>query len=240
METEPARVLIVEDDDDLRESIREFLSISGYGVTAVANGKGFYHALDNGEYNVALIDIGLPDQSGLVLAQYLRANTQTGIIILTARDTDQDQIDGYQSGADLYLTKPVASKVLASAIVRLLERLPNASPQGQVLQRQDLNVNWLLNRQSWTLLLDGENLPIQLTSLEFRFLELLAISHGTQVTREHLVEQLYQQTDDYSGRALDAMVRRLRAKISKRSDQPTPIKSIYGVGYCFTGNISIR
>ncbi len=239
MTFEATRVIIVEDDDDLRESIGAFLRLSGYHVTAVGNGRAFYRALDEGEFNVAVIDIGLPDQSGLVLAQYLRANTTTGIIILTARDTEQDQLDGYTSGADLYLTKPVASKVLASAIARLAERVSGNPAVTAAAVSLSVLTAWTLCRDNWVLLgPDSQSIP--LTSLEFRFLELLATSPDQKATRDLLVSRLYQQADEYDSRALDALVRRLRNKLSRLSPPANPIKSLYGVGYCFSESLALK
>jgi len=237
MSVAPISVILVEDDDDLRESTREFLALTGYQVTAVSTGRGFYRALDEGQYVIAVIDIGLPDQSGLVLAEYLRANTTTGVIILTARDSEEDQLSGYESGADLYLTKPVASRVLGSAIARLAERL-QGTPVDVQQQAEHPGV-WILYREKWTILSpDGHS--VALTSLEYRFIELLAQTEDRQIDREQLLPRLYQQSDDYTGRALDALVRRLRSKMTRMPVPANPIKSIYGVGYCFSEALILK
>lgn len=231
-------VLVVEDDDDLRESLREFLALSGHNVTVAASGRAFYRALDEFQFTVAVIDVGLPDQSGFVLAEYLRANTDTGIVMLTARDAEDDQLRGYESGADIYLTKPVNSRVLVSAIARLAERLRGKAGGGNSRLSAPPG-SWFLSCSSWTLF-SPDGYSIVLTSLEYRFLEQLAQSEKRQMGRENLLANLYQQDDDYSGRALDAMVRRLRIKITRIQVSSNPIKSIYGVGYCFSENILIK
>ena len=237
--SEPVSVIIVEDDEDLLESIREFLTLSGYQVTAVGTGRAFYRALDEAEFTVAVIDIGLPDQSGLVLAEYLHTNSSTGVIIMTARDTEEDQLSGYDAGADLYLTKPVACKVLASAIARLAERVTGKpSPSGTFASLPAVTA-WTLCRDNWVLLSPHSH-SIPLTSLEFRFLELLATSPDHQANRDILISRLYQQPDEYNGRALDALVRRLRNKLSRLPIPASPVKNLYGVGYCFSEPIAFK
>jgi two-component system, OmpR family, response regulator len=239
MAPEQIKVIIVEDDNDLRDSINEFLTLSGYQVTAVGTGRAFYRALDQENFAVAVIDIGLPDQSGLVLAEYLRTNSATGVIILTARDTAEDQLRGYDAGADLYLTKPVASKVLASAIARLSERVGGKTACTGIVSPTPSAAAWILCRDKWVLL-SPESQIIQLTSREFFFLEQLALSADHQVSRDLLASRLYQQQDDYNSRALDALVRRLRNKLARLALQSNPIKNLYGVGYCFSETIILE
>lgn len=230
MTTEPIRIIVVEDDDDLRESLREFLTLSGYQVTAVGTGRSFYRALDEASYTVAVIDIGLPDQSGLVLAKYVRANTNTGIIVLTARDSEEDQLDGYDAGADLYLTKPIASRVLCSAIARLTDRLKIPA---DTLPQSAQEHGWCLCKEAWSLT-SPSGKSVQLTSLEYRFIEFLAKTADRQASRDQLLSHFYRRADEYTGRALDALVWRLRNKLGSLSDSANPIKSIYGFGYCFS------
>ena len=236
MNPEAVRIIIVEDDRVLRESLVEYLTLAGYQVVGAGSGREFYRALDTGSYDVAIIDVGLPDQSGLVLARYLRTNTAMGIIILTARDAEEDQLSGYQAGADLYLTKPVSSRVLASAIAQLSNRLSAAAA---VTPREEAT-GWILDLASWKLLTPQDS-AIELTSLELEFLKLLAKSSGSAVGRVKLIQQLYpSRTDDYSSRALDALVRRLRDKISCFPNAPNPVKSAYGIGFCFAEPLSMR
>ncbi len=125
------KVLLVEDDTDLRENMQEYLELTGYQVTGVADAKGFYTALEKETYKVAIIDIGLPDASGFMLAKHLRTiGSNIGIIILTANDAEVDQVKGYKAGADNYMVKPVSGPLLESAIQGLLFRLqqmPSAS-----------------------------------------------------------------------------------------------------------------
>ncbi len=238
MKPDSIRIIIVEDNVDLREGLSSYLSMLGYHVTEAGSGRDFYRALDQGDFDVAVIDIGLPDQSGLVLAEYLRGNTAaTGIIILTAHDSDEHQAQGYEAGADLYLTKPVSSKVLASAIARLAARL-NRTPVSPAAQLPAQS--WLIDGRGWTLYSPTAN-AILLTGPEIELLKLLSYAAGTPVSRAQLIERLYPaNNDDCSSRALDALVRRLRHKLSFHHVGSSPLKSIYGVGFCFIEMIKIK
>ena len=237
MSHENIRIIIVEDDADLRESIAEYLTISGYQVTGVGSGRAFYRALDEAAYQVAIIDLGLPDQPGMVLVEYLHANTDMGIIILTASDSEASQLQGYQTGADLYLTKPIASSVLESAIARLVKRLN--LQQTAIQQNQLTPGGWQLHRDKW-LLVSPQGVEVPLTSLEFRFLAKLAGTSDLQASRQELLQEFYSDADEYTGRALDALVRRLRTKLSNRQDAVAPIKTVYGTGYCFAEQLVLK
>ncbi len=237
MSAEQIRIIIVEDDLVLRTSLIEYLELVGYLVTGAGSGREFYRALDTGSYDLAIIDVGLPDQSGLVLATYLHTNTTMGVIILTARDGEEDQLSGYESGADLYMTKPVSAKVLALAIAKLAKRV---KPLADSAQKDGISNCWILDQTFWTLLAP-DNTLVELTSLELEFLKILMKSSGDSVSRDLLVKQLYpSRIDDYSGRALDALVRRLREKISNVPGKPNPVKSSYGIGFCFAEPLSFK
>lgn len=232
MQVKTPRIILVEDDADLRESIAEGLELFGFQVTGVGSGREFYCKLaDDGPFAVAVIDVGLPDQSGLVLAEYCRANTAMGIIMLTAHDSEDDFFRGYEAGCDLYLTKPFPSRVLASAITRLVERLPighTAAAQGSSRAPR-----WTLDRTAWKLFTPGDEI-ISLTSREMQVLTALLETPGEPVTRDHLQRLLYPRCDEYSGRALDALIRRLRAKTSQSGGEPIPVKTVHSVGYCLS------
>ncbi len=223
------KVLIVEDDQDLRESVVEYLAMAGFQTESVRNAAEFYQAVSVGSWSVVVVDIGLPDQTGYVLVEYLRSNTGMKVIILTARDAIEDRVKGYDSGADLYLVKPVDCRELAAAITSLAQR--------QVNKIDPLTLNiadaWTLTRKSWALVApDGSE--ISLTGKEVQFLELLASSPGKTIPRETILVRLYQRYDEHTSRALDSLVRRLRAKSVASIGTPVPIKTLHSVGYCFS------
>ena len=117
-------ILIVEDDKDLLQSMVDYLTLKGYNVTGVGSAREFYKSISEQVYAVVILDIGLPDQDGILIAQYIRKNTDMRIIIASARASTNDKIIGREAGADIYLVKPVHFQELVTTIDSLLSRLP--------------------------------------------------------------------------------------------------------------------
>jgi two-component system, OmpR family, response regulator len=227
------KVLVIEDNHDLRESVVECLTLAGLSALGVGSASECYQALVCSEFNVALVDIGLPDQSGYVLAKYIRDNTPLAVIILTARDALDDRVKGYDSGADLYLVKPVDCRELAAAVTSLAQR------QQVRIEPQPANPAveaWSLHLGSWKLGAPNGKTS-ELTAKELQFLELLAATPGRSVLRDTLLTKLYPRHDEYTSRSLDSLVRRLRAKISADTGVAVPIKTAHAVGYCFSATL---
>ncbi|MCW2478633.1 response regulator transcription factor [Candidatus Symbiopectobacterium sp. NZEC135] len=224
-------VLLVEDDEDLRDSLVEWLALNNMTITAAKNAAEFYQSLPKCHFQVAVIDVGLPDQVGYVLAEYLRANTNMGIIILTARSSLEDKLKGYRSGADIYLVKPVDCRELSAVITSIAQRIDKPTAEVSEAQKQ-----WTIFSTQWKLSCNQDALVL-LSLKELMFLELLADKPGTPVQRKMILERLYQRDDYYSGRSLDSLVRRLRAKVASQIGVDIPIRTVHAVGYCFVGEI---
>lgn len=234
---EQTDVIYVEVDHDLRECIQKYLPLAGISVTTVSGEKNYYRALDQGNFAVAVIDIGQSDQAGLLLAEYTRNNTQLAIIILTALNTLETRINSYNRGGDLFLSKPIECLELAAAIKSLASR--RKQEQVSVPALTPLTDGWVLLRQGWRLIQpNGGILP--LTRKEFQVMELLATTPGEPIARERLLAHIYLRNDEYTSQALDTLIRRLRSKISHHSDQTSPILTAYGIGYCFSAPVQIR
>ncbi len=223
-------VIIVEDDQALRANLTDYLNLTGFNATGVGSGLEFYHALSVIEFDVAVIDIGLPDQSGFVLVEYARKNTAMGLIIITALDTIAARVTGYDCGSDLFLAKPIDCRELAAAITSIASRNKKNQKQFKIVDY------WLLQRIEQALVTpDGTQLD--LTAKEYSVIELLAKSPGDIVMRELLLEKIYHDVTECNSRALDSLVRRLRRKIEVRCGVVPPIKSAYGSGYLFNAKL---
>ena len=236
------RVIVVEDDRDFRESMVEYLVLKGLEVSGVATALEFYQSITLHKYAVAILDIGLPDQNGLVLAEYIRKNTGMRIIILTAQASLESKVNAYQVGADIYLVKPIDFSELSASIYSMLGRLDASQsllPSQQTAEPAPENKppQWTLLRSNRTLCLPtGE--AIKLTSKEFDLIELLAISSNTVVHRHDLVSSLGYDNNEQGNRSLDALVHRLRLK-KDGLDYIIPIKTAHGSGYIFSAPITI-
>lgn len=232
------KVLIVEDNHDLRESVVEYLVMAGVEAVGVGSAAEFYSAMTAGEWSIVVVDVGLPDQSGYVLVEYIRKNTAMKVIILTARNALDDRVKGYDSGADLYLTKPVDCRELTAAITSLSLRRKNTEQLPTAPLPSPPQDAWSLARSAWGLVSpDGK--VIELTGKELKFLELLATTPGVPVPRESLLLKLYNRHDEYTSRSLDSLVRRLRTKIQAATEFPQPIKTHHAVGYCISAGLRL-
>lgn len=225
------KILIVEDDIDLSSSLSSYLVNSGFEVTAVGSCLECYNALSKAQYHVVLVDVSLPDQSGFVLAEYLRSNTSMKVIILTAHERIEDRVRGYAAGAHNYFVKPVDARELQAAIMSLVnaDRLSGLEATSEA---------WVLLLQNWQLKM-GQGNAIKLTLLELQFLELLTVAAGQVVPRNVLLNALYKRHDEHSNRALDSLVRRLRAKITAKN-YPSPIMTAHAVGFCFSAPVVVE
>lgn len=223
-------VLLVEDDEPLRESLSSYLRLQGFAVTAVGDGLSFYRCLERERFAVLVIDLGLPDQAGEVLIDYARRNRDAAIVVITARDTLDTRVESYRSGADLFLAKPVDGRELAAALTSLGARRSAASP---VPAREP----WRLKSRERLLIgPDGER--VELTPKEFRFLQLLAAAAGRTRPREELLQELYGRADEAAERALETLVRRTRQTIAEGAAGVAPILTEHGVGYAFVEPIA--
>lgn len=229
----PDRIIMVEDDQTLRESIAEYLTCVGFCVTAVDSGLHFYHALASQSFAVAIIDLGLPDLDGMRLVEYIHSNTAMGCIILTARDSVEDRVSGYDSGADLYMVKPADCRELASALSRMLQR---TSAAGQIMPLS--SGQWRINCQS-AILVTPSGAIITLTAREMDFLICLAASPEETIARNKILSEMGYSDDEFSNRALESLIRRLRRKIENVFGS-SPILTRHRVGYSFSAPIVIN
>ncbi|MBV5303707.1 MAG: response regulator transcription factor [Chlorobium sp.] len=230
------RLIIVEDDPLLRQDMIEYLTLAGYDVTGVGSAADFYHEVRTHHYVLAILDVGLPDQSGLVLAEYLRKNSSLRIIMLTALSSSDDKFAGYRSGVDIYMTKPVDCRELAASIGNLIERITAALPPPAAAAAAS---SWKLLRSTWELQTPAGD-TISLTAKEFEFITcLVAPNQQTTVQRQDALKALGYQLNEYGNRSLEALVHRLRQKV-EALNCPFPVKTSRGIGYSFTADLVIE
>jgi len=227
------RVVLLEDDDALRESLTEILNLSGISTDSAENAITFYQLINTSHFDVAIIDIGLPDQSGLKVAEFLRQKTAMGIILLTAKSAIEDRIEGYHCGADHFFVKPANTQELIAAIQALYTRLTET----QSLASQAPG-RWCLDKTAWQLICpDGSE--IKMTAKEMLFMETLMREPGKHIARKDLMHRLSYPMNEYGSRSMDAMLRRLRKKAEMSLDKSIPIQTIRTVGYCFSSSATI-
>jgi DNA-binding response OmpR family regulator len=218
-------VLLVEDDARIRSALRLALADEGYHVVEAATGERALELLADGTApDVVLLDLMLPGMDGLSVCSRIREEGDLPIIIVTARTQSHEVIEGLEAGADDYVTKPADAGELAARIRALLRRV-RGSGQDQAIALGDLTV---LPGESRVL---RDTTEIPLTKTEFRLLYTLVAAQGSVVTREQLLERVWEY--DYFGdtRLLDVHIRRLRRKIERDPGRPELVVTVRGVGY---------
>lgn len=223
-----AHLILLEDEPVLREELAEFLVSVGHEVTAVDSLATFRQTYASQVHTIALIDIGLPDGSGLDLIQSLRAEGhRLGIIVLTARSAMQDKVQGLTDGADHYLPKTVDLQEIAATVAALSRRLG-----------VDAKPRWVLTDSPRQLISPG-GVIIPLSGQDHTVLHALASSQD-YVTREAIVVALGGNYLDYDQRRLDTQMRRLRRKVEETCGLALPVSTLRGTGYRFHDDIDIR
>jgi two-component system, OmpR family, response regulator len=217
------RVLVVEDDPGMAAVLARGLRESGFAVDLTSNGQdGLWLAADI-EYDVVVLDIGLPDVDGLqVLARLRTAKRWMPVLLLTARDAVDDRVIGLDSGADDYLTKPFAFPELLARIRALVRRGPRERSSVLVVGDLELDPAARQVRRAGT--------PVPLTSKEFALLECFMLAPGQVLTRTHLIEHVWDVAFDADSNVVDVYVGYLRAKIDRRFGRNT-LQTVRGSGY---------
>ena len=220
------RVLLVEDEAALRESVQDALADAGYALDAAADGEeGLYFGTEFAP-DVAVIDLGLPKLNGIELIRRLRAQHRSfPILVLTARDRWQDKVEALGAGADDYLVKPFHVEELLARLNALLRRASGwAQP---VLSCGPIEMDTVAQqvRVSGT--------PIELTTFEYRVLHYLVLHAGEVVSKTELTEHLYDQDYDRDSNVIEVFVGRLRRKLDPDGSLG-PIETLRGRGYRFT------
>lgn len=219
-----ARLLLIEDDDSIRESLSLFLVQEGYSVGEAPDGERGLAAFGRNEADLVLVDLMLPGIDGYEVVRRLRRSSDVPIVIVTARGDTYDVVAGLEAGADDYVTKPLAAKEL-SARIRALLRRSAVRPAPSVLSFDGLEIE----PETATVRRDGQE--VALTKSEFRLLCTLAERPGWVLSRAQLLERVWDY--DYGGdtRLVDVHVRRLRAKIERDPAHPQWIVTVRGLGY---------
>lgn len=218
------RVLLVEDERDLREEVVAALNDLGFQSEGCADASQLYSKLAHAPdpWDIVVLDIGLPDEDGLTVARTLRRDTNLGIVMFTARGEVSQRVMGLEGGADAYMVKPVDLRELAATLRGVARRLTPAKPPC-----------WRLEDNDWFLSAPNSK-TVELTAPERTCLGLLLSRAGVEVSREALVTALAgKAVAAYDPHRLDMLVHRLRAKVSAATGLTLPVKAVRGAGYVF-------
>jgi len=219
------RMLVLEDETGLREQVVSVLRGAGYAVDGTGTGKEGLFMGDECQYDLAVVDIGLPDMSGIDVIKHWRAKQRAfPVLILTAHGRWQEKVEGLEAGADDYLVKPVHMEELLARVRALVRRASGwAQP---VLSGGPI----ALDTKAQTVTVAG--VAIELTAFEYKILEYLMLNRGKVVSKTELTEHIYDQDFDRDSNVMEVLVGRLRRKLDPQNAL-VPIETLRGRGYRF-------
>lgn len=220
-----ADILLIEDNEELRNLIKAFLERGGYAVAAVSSGEEALGWLGRERAKLMLLDIMLPGMDGFALCDKVRKENNIPIIILSACTEKEDQMNGFSLGADDYVEKPVDMDILLAKIGALMRRNYELKRQNTVIHSGGL----IIDKDAKQVTLDGKTLSM--TVKEYELLLLLVENPGKVLRKEYLFNRIWGADSFSENQTLTVHIKMLRDKIEKDSRQPKRIQTVWGVGY---------
>lgn len=223
---------VVEDDDSVRESVSTLLQAEGFTVEKYPDGQAAYDGFLQGQPDIALIDLMMPNMDGMELVRRVREQWDFPVIMVTGRDDEIDEAMGLRLGADDYVHKPFAKRLLLERVRASLRRAqrttaPQAAAQDHVVTRGPLQMNHECHSVTWS------GAAVTLTVTEFQLLDALARRPGVVKTRDQLMDVAYSEHVYVDDRTIDSHIKRLRKKLRAADPAFAAIETLYGVGYRF-------
>ncbi len=227
-----ARIAVVDDEEDIREMLRDYLGRAGHEVVTARDGPSLEALLAAGPPPALFVlDVGLPGQDGLELARMLRARLDPGIVMLTGAGDLVDRVVGLEIGADDYVAKPFELAELAARIAAVLRRRGPERPQaveGAAFGRYRLDLRAFCLR-------DASGRTVELSPMEVDLVAAFATNPGKVLSRDDLMRLAPPRDDDSNDRSIDHRITRLRRKLEDDPEHPQLVKTVRGMGYVFTG-----
>ena len=223
-----ASLLVVDDDVRMLRLMTRILEMEGYGVLGASNGQAALDLLDRKTVDLVLLDVMMPDLDGYTVCGHIRETSQVPIIMVTVKDSDEEKVKGFDTGADDYVTKPFSSRELAARVKAVLHRARSWDETTQpVFQFGDLVVDFPRHRVT----LHGQE--VNLTATEYRLLSYLIQNAGRLVTPAQILEAVW--GEEYAGEhhLLRVNIGRLRRKLEDNPKEPQFISTRVGIGYMF-------
>ncbi len=221
-------ILIVEDELELAQVLRDYLERAGFQVEAVTNGPAALSLFEHRSPDLVLLDLNLPGMDGLDVARTIRRKAMVPIIMVTARVEETDKLIGLELGADDYITQPFSPKEVVARVRAVLRRSQAPPQETEAITASDVDIDLVRHKVT---VAGGE---IDLTPTEFNLLAALAREPGRVFTRLQLLEATQGEAFEGYERTVDAHVKNLRSKIEADPKKPRYIQTVFGVGYRFS------
>ena len=216
-------VLVVEDDKEIREGVEIYLKSQGYEVFQAADGVEGLEVIEKEDIHLAIVDIMMPRMDGWQVCREIRESSKVPIIMLTARSEERDELQGFDLGVDEYISKPFSPKILVARVNAILRRTLG-SDAGDVMEAGGITID----KAAHIVKIDGK--PIELSYKEFELLTYFVENRGIALSREKILNNVWNY--DYFGdaRTIDTHVKKLRSKLGDKGEY---IRTIWGMGYKF-------
>ncbi|NOD90143.1 MULTISPECIES: response regulator [unclassified Ruegeria] len=223
-----AHLLIVDDDERIRDLLKKFLMRNGFLVTAARDAAHARRVLSGLDFDMIILDVMMPGEDGVSLTKSLRETHSTPILLLTAKGETEHRIAGLEAGADDYLAKPFEPKELLLRINAILRRMPETPAEETAAKILNLGpIRYDIERgEMW----QGEE-PVRLTATESQLMKIFSAQPGEPISRAKLVEDLGRDKGQAQERAVDVQITRLRRKIEQDPKQPRYLQTVRGAGY---------
>jgi DNA-binding response OmpR family regulator len=228
------KLLVVDDDQGLRELLHEYLSAQGFDVATVADGVAMERYLQESSVHLVILDLMLPGEDGLALARKLRARGNLPIIMLSARGDDVDRIIGLEVGADDYLAKPFNPRELLARIRAVLRRNEEVTEQVSTVEDSAVHHFGKYKLDANTHSLFKDSVEIALTAGEFNLLNIFVAHPNKVLSRDQLMDLMKGYERSPFDRSIDIRITRLRRKIEADPSTPEYLRTVWGEGYMFT------
>lgn len=218
-----AKILIVDDEPRIRELIREHLQYAGYVCEEAGDGSAALSLLSGGGFDLVILDVMMPKMDGWEVLETIRKYSQVPVIMLTAKAEERDELRGFQLGVDEYITKPFSPKILVARVEAILRRSGGPGTQ-DVLEVGGITIN----KAAHTVSIDGKEL--ELSFKEFELLTYFVENQGLALSRETILNNVWNYNYFGDARTIDTHVKKLRSKMGEKGNY---IKTVWGMGYKF-------
>ncbi|WP_291649785.1 cell wall metabolism DNA-binding response regulator WalR [Clostridium sp.] len=225
------KILILEDEIGIRSFVSINLKREGYEIIEASTGTEAIEQISNNpDISIALLDVMLPDMSGIEVCKFIRQQfDQIGIIMLTAKGQEEDKLEGFISGADDYMVKPFSIKELLVRVSALIRRVKKDDSKMQ--SNEIISDPFILNIDKRKLYKNG--LEIELTPTEFSIVKYLMVNAKKSLSRDQILNEVWGSNYLYDFKIVDVNIRRIRNKIEDDPSKPKFIQTVWGYGYCF-------
>jgi len=224
------KILLVEDEKDIREVVKKYLEKEGYLVYAGENGVEGLEKFNNYNPDLAVLDIMMPGIDGIQVLKEIRKVSNIPVLFLTAKHKEEDRLKGFDLGADDYVVKPFSPKELVRRVNAIIKRVYSTQKISNYITYENLKLD--IDKQ----ILYKNNKNIEITSKEFEILKVFFSNTGIILKREQIIEKAFGYDYDGFDRTIDTHIKKIRQKIEKDSKNPEFIKTKYGAGYIFGGD----